>query len=341
MVDMDLLVKDLIIALLPETELGAGRLEELIKGTLQDYSVTKIRETSLSVGDGAATKRLTELFIKDKLVQGLADGTIKQYFIAIQKIYEYCGKEVNLLTKDDITNYLNYYRYNGENKPNTVRNRYLQLSAFYSWLHSNHYIAENPILNVSMPRGNIPQKQIISVGEMEKIIIACENHQKGITKARSLALCTFLYETGVRVSELCNIQLKDVEWIIKRVAIRGGKGNKDRVVFFGEKSKERLIEYLNYRRDTSANDYLFTRLHYSQPMSKSGIERMVRDIGKLAEVDRLHPHLFRTTFATNLVSKGVSVSVVRALLGHSSLNALNSYVMLNETDILHSIEKVM
>ena len=340
--DFEFMIKELIIALLPHTELAAKELETKIATIISGYSITKMNETLPSTGDGSTTKYLVQEYMKDKLVQGLSMRTLEQYLMAVQKLFDYTHKEVTLMTKEDIINYLNYYSYsnpNGEQKPNTVKNRYLQLSAFFTWLRNNKYIVDNPFDSINTPKGNIPTKEVITTGEMERIIIACEKHQNGIKLARDLAITTFLLESGVRVTELSNIKLRDVDWDKKRVIIHQGKGDKSRAVFFGEKAKERLEQYLSYR-DYTDNDYLFSKYYHKGKLNKTGIENIIKKIGEYADIPRLHPHLFRTTFATNLIRKGISVSVVKALMGHANLNTLESYVQLTETDIVHSLQVV-
>ena len=340
--DYEMLIKDLIIGILPYFTGEVCELEKILRGFLSGYSVVKVNETLPSVGDGLVTKHLATEFMKDKLAQGCSDKTLKNYLLAIQKLYEYTKRDVNMLSKNDIVSYLNYYRFGnikGEQKPNTVRNRYLQLSSFFSWMYQNKYIAENPFCSISTPKGNIPNKQIITSGELEKITIACENNRKGIKMARDLAIVFFLLESGVRVSELTNVKISDVDWNKKRVLIRRGKGGKSRITYFGEKSKERLLYYLSFR-NYQDEDWLFVQYYRDKQLSKEGIENTIKEIGKYSNIPRLHPHLFRTTFATNLISKGVSVSIVKELMGHSNLNTLDSYVQLLEKDIVHSLETV-
>lgn len=337
--DKELLTKELVICALQSKNMTASEIEERINATLSDYSITKINTTLPSTGDGSTTKHLMEEFMKDKLVNGISKGSLKQYFLAIQKLYEYTHKEVTMTTKDDIINYLNYYRYsssNGELKPNTVKNRYLQISAFFSWLYINKYIAENPFNSINAPKGTIPKKEVITSSEMEKIAISCEHNKNGIKRARDLAIVSFLYDTGLRASEFCQIKISDIDWNKNRVKIRHGKGNKSRFTYFGDRTKERLYDYLKYR-DYSDDDYLFTPYYKNTHLSVSGIEGIIRKIGQMSNIPRLHPHLFRTSFATNMISKGVSPNVAKHVLGHSSLQTLESYVELSENDIERNI----
>ena len=333
--DNELLAKELVVTVLLAKETGFENLEGKISNILSDYSINKLATTLPSTGDGSATRYLLEEFLKEKMANNYSKDTLEQYFLAVKKLYEYTHKEVTLITKDDIINYLNYYRYsrpNKELKPNTIRNRYLQLSSFFTWLYVNKYIAENPFVYISTPKGEIPKKQIITPSEIEQIVISCEKGKKGIKLARDLAVISFFLDTGVRAGEFCKIKIGDINWEKNRVNVIRGKGNKSRTTFFGDRTKERLYEYLKYR-DYNDNDYLFTHYYRNKPLSVSGAERIIKNIAQSSEILRLHPHLFRTSYVTNMISKGVAPNVVKQLLGHASLETLEFYVDLSEQEI--------
>jgi len=335
--DKELLTKELLLELGDSSKLPLKELEQKIAAVLSLYAVTKSRETLPITGDGSTTKYLLEEFMKDKLSQGKSKGTLEQYFLSVTKLYLFVNKEVNLCKKEDIVAYLNYYRYSSrgrELKQNTISSRYSHLSAFYGWLFINGYIAQNPFDYLSPPKSTIPIKSIITSGEFEQLVIACEKSFEGIRQARSLALISFLIESGVRISELTDLKIGDLDWIKHTVKIRHGKGDKSRITFFGDKSEIRLKEYLQLRTKTSDQDYLFASLNSNE--SKVAIDVLqndIREIGKLSNIPRVHPHLFRTTFATNLVARGVPVPTVSNLLGHSSAQTLNHYFMLSEEDM--------
>ena len=338
--DNDVLVKDLMIVMLSSKDMSTDELERKLTAVLGDYVVTKLVTTIPSTGDGSTTKFFFEEFTKDKVAAGVKETSLKHYFDAIKHLWTFTQKELNLITKDDIIDYLNWFRFHnvrgGEKKPNTVKNEYNYLSTVFTWLFDNKYIAENPIKNVSSPKKEIPQKKVISTGEMEKITISCEQTQEGLKLARNLALLTFLHETGVRASECGNLKISDIDWKNRKVYIRNGKGNKSRTTYFTEKAEQRLLEYLSYR-NYSTDDYLFTHYFSNEKLHVSGIERIINVVKVNSNISRLHPHLFRDTFATNLIRKGVSPSIVKELLGHSSLETLNYYVNLSDDDIANSL----
>ena len=332
--DSEILIKDIMIAVL-SADKASENLQTNIQNVLSSYSISKLKSTLPSTKNGETTAYLVKQFFKDKLEKGCSQNTLSQYLLSTQKLYTYLNKELNLASRDDIVDYLNYYRFsgrNGELKPNTVRNRYLQLSSFYTWLHKNKYIAENPFDAIDTPKGTIPHKQIITTSEREKILIALESTRKGLKFSRDIALVSFLGDTGIRVTECSNVKIGDVDFDNNRVIIRHGKGNKPRTAYFGDGTRERLFDYLTYRTFTD-DDYLFTHYYRNHKLSKAGIENSVKTIAKVSSVSRLHPHLFRSTLATNMVLRGAPMPAVQSILGHANLRTMESYVNLSIQDV--------
>lgn len=181
--------------------------------------------------------------------------------------------------------------------------------------------------------------------EIERIKIACE--LQGIkTGQRNYAIINFFLDTGVRVSELCGIKLRDVDFNKRKCKVLG-KGNKERYVYFSGGCKIRLLEYLKSRTDIVFNgldmEYkiettLFASLDYNHhPLKKGGIEFMLKKVGQNSGVIRLHPHLLRATFASRLAQKNVDINIIAKLLGHANLNTIGRYVILSENDIQKSV----
>ena len=140
-----------------------------------------------------------------------------------------------------------------------------------------------------------------------------------------------LLSSGVRVGELCNMDKKDINYLENSVYVIG-KGNKERKTYFSDETKLALKEYLASRTDD--NPALFVSLH--QPhnrMRKSGVEIVIRNLGKNAGVRKAHPHRFRRTMATNFLNKGVPIEQVRELLGHESVDTTTIYALVNENDV--------
>ena len=178
------------------------------------------------------------------------------------------------------------------------------------------------------------------VNEITKIKLSCYD------RPRDIALIVFLLETGIRVSECMNLDISDVDFDKREVKILG-KGNKERIVYFTGKSNVLLKRYLDSREDINSElpcccgVPLF--VNDNKPhgrMSKSSIEHLLKKIGKDSGVTRIHPHLLRATFATELANKDMPLDMIAKLLGHANMNTLKYYVLRDYDEIQHSYRKI-
>ena len=186
-------------------------------------------------------------------------------------------------------------------------------------------------------------KQPLSDEEIERVKLACGNNK------RNLAIITFFLETGVRVSELCNIKLSDVDFINHRCKVIG-KGNKERIVYFTGKSYVMLYEYLKTRTDINMEGLIYSNSqniplfacnrHGIKRMTKEGVEAMVRKLREPSGVSRLHCHLFRATYATNLAKKGVNIELIAKALGHANLNCIDRYVLTGNDELELALKRI-
>ena len=203
------------------------------------------------------------------------------------------------------------------------------------------YIATNPVAETETPKNHHKEKKPLSDREIEQIKVASEK-LGAYRAARSLAIFYFLLDTGVRVSELCNIKMIDVDFVQKSVVVLG-KGNKERTVYFTDKTLIRLSEYFSFRQTVKmingqliydAKVPLFSCYNKREEKLTPGtIRTVLHKIGNDSGVVRLHPHLVRATFATNLAKKGVRLEVIAELLGHADLNTITKYVLLSKEDL--------
>ena len=208
--------------------------------------------------------------------------------------------------------------------PVTLDNSRRFLNSFFQYLNLENYINRNPCKKIKRIKA---PKRIKEPFSNEDII----NMRNNIRNIRDLAIFEMLLSSGVRVGELCNMDKKDINYLENSVYVIG-KGNKERKTYFSDETKLALKEYLASRTDD--NPALFVSLH--QPynrMRKSGVEIVIRNLGKNAGVRKAHPHRFRRTMATNFLNKGVPIEQVRELLGHESVDTTTIYALVNENDV--------
>lgn len=308
------------------------KIKDVLVIELYNYDVSEITETSLVVPEESSTEKLLQYFAIGKLGSNKSEKTIDQYRRAVYQMCYMVKKDLSEITAEDVQYYLVMYRQMYKVKASTMENRRLYLSSVFSYLYKHKKIKENPMVMIEPISYRKCVKVPLSDEEIERIRVACSSR-------RDIAIVEFFLGTGVRVSELCGINIEDVDFMRNRCKILG-KGNKERFVYFSGKCKVRLQEYLQKRSDLkwigsgwccSAGTPLFCSEDKNcARMHKSGVTLIVNKLADRANVQRLHCHLFRATYATNLFKRGVDINIIARALGHANLNTIQRYVLLTE-----------
>lgn len=326
------LVNSLVYRLADKVEMPISELKAAIEISMYEYNIEKISTTELVVGGaGNITDQLWLYFEIGKLSQNITKGTLDQYKLVVYQLCTLIGKELNLITSDDVKVFLLKMKMINGCSDVTVNNKRLNLSSVFSYLYAHEKIARNPMNKVDRIKCSSRIKQPLSEIEVEVILMSTGELREKARK-RAVAIMYFLLDTGVRVSELCSLNISDLDFNAHQGIVLG-KGNKERYIYFSPRTKVRLEDYLEtredakYRRDVP----LFASLDLPhQRLHKGGIESILRQLGKISGVYRLHPHLVRATFATNLSKKGVPIEVIAKLLGHANLNTIHRYVLVTD-----------
>lgn len=237
---------------------------------------------------------------------------------------------IRKITTEEIRAYLvDYQKINNCSKV-TVDNIRRNISSFFSWLEEEDYILKSPMKRIHKIKTKTVVKNTISDEDIEKLRDHCSN-------IRDLAMIDLLYSTGMRVGELVNLNIDNVD-MEQRECIVYGKGDKERKVYFDAKAKIHLLNYLNSRSDT--NPALFVTLDAPHERLKiSGVEIRIRELGRKLGLERIHPHKFRRTMATRAIDKGMPIEQVQKILGHSQIDTTMQYAIVNQTNVKISHQK--
>ncbi len=204
------------------------------------------------------------------------------------------------------------------------------ISSFFSWLEEEDYILKSPMRRIHKIKTKTVVKETISDEAIEKLRDHC-------TELRDLAIIDLLYSTGIRVGELVNLDISDLD-LEQRECIVFGKGDKERKVYFDAKAKIHLQRYLDSRTDN--NPALFVTL--DAPFNRlkiSGVEIRIRELGRSLGLNKIHPHKFRRTMATRAIDKGMPIEQVQKILGHSQIDTTMQYAIVNQTNVKNSHQK--
>lgn len=271
-----------------------------------------------------------KLFLDAKKIEGCSERTIQYYQVTVEKMLEHITTPIRRVTTEEIRRYLvNYQKINDCSKV-TVDNIRRNISSFFSWLEEEDYILKSPMRRIHKIKTKQQVKETISDEAIEQLRDQC-------SCVRDLAMIDLLYSTGIRVGELVNLNISDVDFEARECVVFG-KGDKERKVYFDAKAKIHLQEYLNTRTDN--NPALFVTLDSPHDRLKiSGVEIRIRSLGKKLNMGKIHPHKFRRTMATRAIDKGMPIEQVQKLLGHSQIDTTMQYAIVNQNNVKNSHQK--
>ncbi|WP_125153450.1 site-specific tyrosine recombinase/integron integrase [Clostridium rectalis] len=270
------------------------------------------------------------LFICAKGVEGCSDKSIKYYKSTIDNMFKILKKPVKHITTEDLRNYLSKYHKNSNCSKVTIDNIRRILSTFFSWLEDENYILKSPVRRIHKIRTGKIVKETYTDEHLEIMRDNCK-------EIRDLAIIDLLNSTGMRVGELVNLNIEDINFN-ERQCIVLGKGSKERRVYFDAKTKIHLKNYLKSRIDD--NEALFVSLLKPYKRLKiSGVEIRLRQLGQKLNISKVFPHKFRRTLATRAIDKGMPIEQVQHLLGHQKIDTTLEYAMVNQNNVKISHRK--
>lgn len=294
--------------------------EVLLKNLSQEEAVKKEVENNTYL----------QMFLDAKKIEGCSVRTLQYYQITVERLFQMIETPVRKITTEEIRSYLSeYQKINGCSKV-TIDNIRRNISSFFSWLEEEDYILKSPMRRIHKIKTKQQVKEIISDEAIEKLRDQCNN-------ARDLAMIDLLYSTGIRVGELVNLNIKDVDFEARECVVFG-KGDKERRVYFDAKAKLHLQNYLDGRSDD--NPALFVTLDVPHDRLKiSGVEIRLRELGRKLNLTKIHPHKFRRTMATRAIDKGMPIEQVQKILGHSQIDTTMQYAIVNQNNVKTSHQK--
>lgn len=248
-------------------------------------------------------------------------NTYTSYINDLYYFYIFIKKDLTKVTFEDIKDYLEHLNLKKE-KPSSVRRKISSLKSFYKFLYKNNYMDKKdyPLTKIAYPKMEKKLPKFIYYNDLLEIINESTKDKDGV---RDRLIIEMLYATGVRVSELINIKINDIDFNNRRIIVLG-KGNKERIVYYGEYAEEVLKEYMKTHERKNHN-YLFVNSKGGQ-LTDRGVRYIIDNImSKLSVKTHVTPHVLRHTFATDMLNNGCDIKVVQELLGHSSLKATEIY----------------
>jgi len=294
-------------------------LTKVLKSTLEHYEM-KSTDNRHDMSNDDVLKS----FLSAKQLEGCSHRTIKSYGVTIKKMYTRIGKNVDEITTDDLRKYLFDYKNTSNPSKSTIDGLRRIFSSFFSWLEDEDYILKNPVKRIHKIRMGKVVREVLSDEALEILRDNCDN-------LRDSAMFEMLLSTGIRVGELVNLNITDIDFV-EREARVFGKGESERIVYFNAKTKLSLQKYLKSRTDD--NPALFVQFnHPHNRLGIGGVEKRIRSLGIKSNIEKVHPHKFRRTLATRAIDKGMPIEQVQKLLGHTQIDTTMHYAMVDQNNV--------
>lgn len=313
-------MKEIIFEVLNEMSdsLSVAQLKKL-----QEVLINKFSEADVKTKPAENAEYL-EMFIHAKKVEGLSERTLKYYRATVEHMLAHIETPIRKITTDQIRTYLADYQKINNCGKSTIDNIRRNISSFFSWLEEEDHILKSPVRRIHKIKTKSTVKETISDEDIERLRDNCE-------AIRDVAIIDLLYSTGMRVGELVNLDIADIN-LEERECIVYGKGEKERRVYFDAKAKLHIQNYLNARTDD--NPALFVTLDAPHNRLKiSGVEIRLRNLGRKLSIVNIHPHKFRRTMATRAIDKGMPIEQVQKILGHSQIDTTMHYAIVNQNNV--------
>lgn len=274
-----------------------------------------------------------------KYEKGFSENTQLAYERDLKKFNYYLQiinenrKTVNSLDKQDVIKFLIWQMENGRAYSTIARNL-SSIKTFYKFLLNENYVIINPTENLETPKIKRKLPQVWSIEEVNKLM---EQPQVVLPLGlRDRAMLELMYGTGVRVSELLNLQVEDInlsEGFLRCV----GKGNKERIVPINNSAVTWVERYLCRSRNILLKNYhehtLFLNAH-GRRLSRQGFFKILLHYGEMTEIKKeISPHTLRHSFATHLLENGADLRAIQEMLGHADISTTQIYTHLSKSRI--------
>ncbi len=286
--------------------------------------------------------QIIEGYLLNAGARHLSPHTIEDYLNTFHKFETFMGDDVSFtsISKHDIQRFLTAQT-DVSNK--TVLNYHIGLSALWTWAVKEQIVPANVVREVHPPR---PEKrEIIPFTEAEiKALMSSLEHSRIYSRpgkrssnhalpdaARNHAILMLMLDTGIRAHEISALKIFDVDQRNQRIQVMG-KGSKERSIPFSARTGQALWRYLSTRPSARVGDALFVT-RSNRPMDRHDLRKLLHRIGERANVNNVHPHRFRHTFAIQYLRNGGDAYTLQALLGHSTLDMVKNYLRLAQVDL--------
>jgi len=272
-----------------------------------------------------------------EIEKGLSKNTILAYQNDLVAFFNFLDKNINIneITRKDFSSYTKNLA-KKEINPSTITRKIASIKGFFKFLSYKREIKNNPSISIISPK--LPKRlpKVLTISEINEIL-------KNEFNTLEIAITELLYSSGIRVSELINLDIKNIDLKQKTIKVFG-KGSKERIVPINQKCVENIEKYLKQRKlielKYNSSSFLFLN-NKGKKISRQRIYEIIKKQGELIN-KKISPHTLRHSFATHLLENGADLRVVQELLGHASIVTTQLYTHISKKalrEVYFSINK--
>lgn len=284
--------------------------------------------------DNYLNKYLDDFLRYLKYEKNYSDNTIISYKNDLMEFIEYCNKnninDINDIKYRFFRSYFNQFK---NLKISSISRKISSLKSFFKFLRMNEVISDNSTTLIDTPKKNKPLPEILEENEILNFIDSI--NESDVFGIRDKAIFTLLYACGLRISELTNLNIEDIDFNAKIIRVKG-KGNKSRILPFGDNTANILLKYKLYRKELVSNhtkNAFFLTKNGRRIQNRWVYELLQKYLNETDINKHISPHKIRHSFATHLLKNGANIREVQELLGHSSISTTQVYTHLTLNQI--------
>ncbi len=294
--------------------------------------------------DFLATEKLLNSFkVYLSFVKNYSKNTIESYVRDISQFYDFVKKfkELKIINMDTFYEFVKYLETKNNLNKRSINRKISALKIYFKYLVSHNYININPISGIHHYKIDKKTPTFLNIDEITNLLKEDKNEKNLEKRIRDSAILELLYSTGLRVSEIVSLNIGDLDFKENIIKVKG-KGQKERIVIFGNFAKKKIEKYLNIikkRNNFNLNEPLFRNLK-GERLSTRGIQLIVKERAIKAGITKnVTPHVLRHTFATHLLNQGMDLRLIQQLLGHANLSTTQIYTQISINKLIEVYDK--
>lgn len=270
---------------------------------------------------------LVDAYLNALRVEGRSELTLERYEREIKRFLKVAGTTTRNITQYHIRKYLSDEKERGL-ADSTIKGLCWVMSGYFNWMHRDGILQNNPMGNIRSIKVQKKVKQVFSDIDIEKLKSNCRT-------LRDKAIVSFLQSTACRISEVTNLNIDNIDFANNECIVLG-KGNKERIVYMDNVTAMYLKQYLSGRKDNDQALFLGLRKNRLTP---NGVRVMLKTLARRSGIEHVHPHKFRRTTITNLVTRGMPIEQVKFLAGHEKIDTTMGYIVTDQNNVKNNFQK--